>query len=499
MKRNNGDALSVRGLAAVRELALEVVVDGEHMDVPIGAVFTSELADPTQQMQGGELLLTTGRTRENSYAAWHEYVRRLSEIGATGIGFGVGDDVTYLDVPEPLVRAAREFDLPLLRVPKTTAFFEVTKRFYHEREESEKAKLKQAIDLHQTLTAAAGTGNGLAAVSRTWHAATGSELLVLDRYGSIVFRSRGFTEDALHAVSASVQNRALSAGSSLRLESAGVGLRVLTIGGSQVKGYVALTLPPDTDVDASIPTLVALVTLDLERRWLQNEPERRERSVRFQRFRGAESDAAARRFLRTLGVEASAVWGVVVEVPREGADQIQEDLAVALETSLIRKHDAFFEAFAFSEPGKALASLNLRCAIGIGSPATLGRGLQTLYQAHLALERSRRTGDIATFVDGSSHQFLLQIADPEYLSIFANSVLGVVERASNGAQLLETLETWLTSERSIGAASVALGLHRHTIRDRLKRVEEILGKDLNALDTQTELWLALKARGSSTP
>jgi purine catabolism regulator len=499
VNRKYGEAMSVRGLAAVSELALDVIVDGgERMDVPIGAVFTSELPDPTQQMQGGELLLTTGRIRENKYSAWREYVSRLVEIGATGIGFGVGDDVTYLDVPEPLVRAAREFGFPLLRVPKTTAFFEVTKRFYHEREEFEKAKLQQAISLHQTLTAAAGTGNGLAAVARTWHAATGSELLVLDRYSSIIFRSRGFSDDALNAVSASVQSRALSAGASLRLESAGMGLRLLTVGGSQIKGYVALTVPPDTDVDASIPTLVALVTLDLERRWLQNEPDRRERSIRFQRFRGAESDAAARRFLRTLGVEASAVWGVVVEIPREGAEQIQEDLAVALKTSLIRKHDAFFEAFTFGEPGNALADLNLGCAVGIGSPATLGRGLQTLYQAHLALERSRRTGDVAAFVDGSSHQFLLQIADPEYLAIFANSVLGVVERAGNGAQLLETLETWLTSERSIGAAAIALGLHRHTVRDRLKRIEEILGKDLNTLDTQTELWLALKARGSTS-
>ncbi len=40
-----------------------------------------------------------------------------------------------------------------------------------------------------------------------------------------------------------------------------------------------------------------------------------------------------------------------------------------------------------------------------------------------------------------------------------------------------------------------MGVHRHTVRNRMQRIVQITGHDLDGIDAQTELWLALKVRG----
>ena len=42
-------------------------------------------------------------------------------------------------------------------------------------------------------------------------------------------------------------------------------------------------------------------------------------------------------------------------------------------------------------------------------------------------------------------------------------------------------------------------MHRHTVRNRIQRAAQLTGHDLDSIDTQTELWLALKARGHEHP
>ena len=48
-------------------------------------------------------------------------------------------------------------------------------------------------------------------------------------------------------------------------------------------------------------------------------------------------------------------------------------------------------------------------------------------------------------------------------------------------------------------AAADLGVHRHTLRYRMKRVEEALGRSLDDADLRAELWLALRVRGVTAP
>jgi DNA-binding PucR family transcriptional regulator len=55
-----------------------------------------------------------------------------------------------------------------------------------------------------------------------------------------------------------------------------------------------------------------------------------------------------------------------------------------------------------------------------------------------------------------------------------------------GAKLFETLESWLDNKGNIVATSRALGVHQNTLRQRLARMEGILGFDLDGED-----WLSM--------
>jgi purine catabolism regulator len=67
--------------------------------------------------------------------------------------------------------------------------------------------------------------------------------------------------------------------------------------------------------------------------------------------------------------------------------------------------------------------------------------------------------------------------------------------AAQSDQLVETLGTWLRCDAVSEAAALRLGIHRHTVRARLRRAAELLDRDLDAFSARAEVWNALQALG----
>jgi purine catabolism regulator len=61
-----------------------------------------------------------------------------------------------------------------------------------------------------------------------------------------------------------------------------------------------------------------------------------------------------------------------------------------------------------------------------------------------------------------------------------------------GADLLGSLRTWLAHHGQLQPAAAELGVHRHTLRHRMARVEELLGRPLASPQTRMDLWFALQ-------
>ncbi len=67
-------------------------------------------------------------------------------------------------------------------------------------------------------------------------------------------------------------------------------------------------------------------------------------------------------------------------------------------------------------------------------------------------------------------------------------------RGEYGDELLRSLEAFIEQNGQWEKAARELYCHRHTLRYRIRRVEELTGRDLSNARDRIEFWLALRAR-----
>lgn len=83
---------------------------------------------------------------------------------------------------------------------------------------------------------------------------------------------------------------------------------------------------------------------------------------------------------------------------------------------------------------------------------------------------------------------------PDQAAALAAAILGpvLVLPGHDRSVLLETAHTWLTAEGSSSVAAEQLHLHRNTVRYRLRRIEELTGRDLAKPVDAAEVFVALE-------
>ena len=103
---------------------------------------------------------------------------------------------------------------------------------------------------------------------------------------------------------------------------------------------------------------------------------------------------------------------------------------------------------------------------------------------------------VATYKDLGSFQLLLSLQDDEALRLFCDSILGPIEASEGpyGGELMRSLEAFIEENGQWERAARRLYCHRHTLRYRIRRVEELTGRNLGSARDRIEFWLALRGR-----
>ena len=119
--------------------------------------------------------------------------------------------------------------------------------------------------------------------------------------------------------------------------------------------------------------------------------------------------------------------------------------------------------------------------------------------ARTATGRRRRSISgvrVATYKELGSFQLLLSLQDDEALRLFCDSILGPIEAGEGhyGGELMRSLEAFIEENGQWERAAKRLYCHRHTLRYRIRRVEELTGRDLSSARDRIEFWLALRGR-----
>ena len=143
-----------------------------------------------------------------------------------------------------------------------------------------------------------------------------------------------------------------------------------------------------------------------------------------------------------------------------------------------------------------------RCAVealamGVGEPTHNGtRGNGTRPAHHSTPTRPAAAPRVATYKDLGSFQLLLSLQEDEALRLFCDSILGPIEASEGhyGGELMRSLEAFIEENGQWERAARRLYCHRHTLRYRIRRVEELTGRNLSSARDRIEFWLALRGR-----
>ncbi|MFF0590100.1 PucR family transcriptional regulator [Streptomyces sp. NPDC003781] len=532
-------------------LKLTVRAGEDRLDVPVRWAHVSELADPVPYMEGGELLLITAlKLDAEDPAAMHRYVKRLADAGVVGLGFAVG--VNYDDIPQALVDAARQEGLPLLEVPRRTPFLaiskavsaaiaadqyravtagfaaqrELTRRTLTDGPEGLLAALAAQVDGWAALYDASGA---VVATAPEWAGRRAAKLT------ADVQRLRERPAPASSVVGGAQNGEHPENADRVELHSLGTSRRprsALAVGTAAALG---------TAERYAVHSAIALLTLTTERSrslheaglridaavlrmLLAGEPDHA-RAVAGDLYGGlldapfriavAESPAARAKAATAAastgdpGAETGGdPLGTLTEVVESAAARSGEAVLVVPEgerlvvlasdggaavAACVEHASALEAARPASEPLAGGDEESL--VIGLSAPSGPIAASAAYKQAQQALSVARRRGRVCVEHEHVAAGSVLPLLADDAVRAFADGLLRALRDhdATGRGDLVASVRAWLSRHGQWDAAAADLGVHRHTLRYRMRRVEEILGRSLDDPDVRMELWLALKA------
>jgi len=151
-------------LPGLRSGLPEVLAGAERLNRTVRWVHAGEVPNIASLLKGGELLLTTGYGLGTRPADQRAFVRTLAERGIAALVVELGTRFTRL--PAALVETARTTGLPLVQLHREVPFVTVTEEIHTEIVNGHYALLQRAEEVHRRCTEALLGGGGVPQVLR---------------------------------------------------------------------------------------------------------------------------------------------------------------------------------------------------------------------------------------------------------------------------------------------------------------------------------------------
>jgi purine catabolism regulator len=130
----------------------------------------------------------------------------------------------------------------------------------------------------------------------------------------------------------------------------------------------------------------------------------------------------------------------------------------------------------------------VRC--GIGAPAALDSLSSSMIEARQAHETAVLDGRrVVRYEALPTVRLVLNSLDKDAISQIGSSI----EAISDHPTLTETLHVYLSEHGSWGVTAQRLGIHRHTLKNRIHQIEELTGLSMSNPDDRFSAWLALRS------
>ena len=482
-----------------------------------------------------------------------EFVARLADHQLAGLGVGTG--FAHAEVPAPLLKAAAERDFPVFEVPYDVPFIALTEKAFTRLVNEQYAVLQRSIAAHERLERIVLAERGLDAVVGALSTLIGGAAMVFDPRGEPLV-SRAFRKPIGDGVVTSVSRELRSRGRAGQrrgfvpndpaLGDGAIALPIAVGGTPAPNGkppQAWLVAAKDggglTEFDRlTLHQAVTIVALELLRRRVAEETERRlAGDVLSELVAGEVAGRELSRRLEPFGI-GERIDGNRARSGSNRVAAVEAALGVAVgeevDAGLVAAHgplvcallpagdDGEEELFALGGARDGAPALRRRrravarrcrprrahrrgaALLSRGALRTRGQRVRERGERHGGQRRrpgrdergAARAGRVATYRDLGSFQLLLSLQDDDALRLFCDSILGPIETSEGhyGDELMRSLQAFIECNGQWERAAQQLYCHRHTLRYRIRKVEELTGRDLANAQDRIEFWLALRGR-----
>lgn len=514
------DSIALGELLKIPTLAHARVVGGhDGLRRPVRGVNVMEVPDILDWVKPDELLLTTAYPLRDDPVALDALIPRLAERGLAGIALKPGRYIKA--IPASMIEAADRHGFALIELPPEASFNEIINSVLTVILDVQAVRLQRSAAIHDRFTSIALSGGGLRQIAEALADLVGRPVAIVDADDIVQWR----TSDAAPGGESGLAAGSTGHGGGAIVQPIQVGAE--RYGAILVAGDEAALGPDRLEAIEYAATVAALrqvqtrAVAEADRRFQAVCLEElitghvADRTVLMERAAAFAWDLTTPRAVLLADVEAIAgrPFSALAGTPEEGA--LRHRLAEAARASLgpgsiiwerSREIGALVSAghSGLREIGAALQAEASRHLPGIVVSVGIGRAAPDPLELHRSFGEARRAlsigrwahgpGEVTAF-DGLGLDRLLVAVPESEAAAFCADLLGRLEAhdAARGTALVTTLETFLAT-RNAALASRQLYLHYNTLKNRLAKIEEIIGPFLDDPDRCLSLALALRLR-----
>jgi hypothetical protein len=510
----NREAYTLGDLINDPQLGLELLTGGDAaLATPLTGAHTIELEHPAKWLDRGWMMLTMGVRLRNKPQLQRDLIAELQELGASCLGFGVG--LSFKSVPLALLDEARRRDFPVVLVPEDTQFRDVTRAVFHSTVGLESTTFQRLSSIQQNLLRAFADERPLESIIQRLGRLVHATVAVTSLDGRVDAATGTMPIAEIAGV---LENQADSPLSQFDV----AGWRVLAAPVSASRGpsgrWVVVACRQEMQsiglaraaIQVTTPLVDALLRMTVTKQG-------QDRAIRQSLLDSLLDDNPVSMDYRVLGSRLEALGidlnaGFHVAVirerpsvfdPREG--RLNPEEVGAWMHSQLTASDAryllsrrFDEIVLVAKSVPVLEELTTGLAdawptltLGIGRVVTSVPEVRTSHRdAQIAVRHLMvQTGKMAISFDDLD--VVTQLLAEVPVQRFAATAGPIVALLSENPIQLEALRAYFAMNRDVKAAADSIFLHPNTLRYRLERLEQALGRSLREPAVTASLYCVL--------
>ncbi|MGW0999668.1 PucR family transcriptional regulator [Streptomyces sp. NPDC002520] len=499
-------AITVGDLLEMPHLRLHLYSGGSGIGRDVTWTHTSDLPEPWRWLTGGELLLTNGMSFPADGPGQRLLIERLVDAGASGLA--IGEKMYCPPLTGELREASERLGFCVLLVDYPMPFVAISQAVAVANLLEQSDRLIRTERIYRTVQRMVSHGGDASVLSGALAQVLGCEVHVCHResrrpwypqdppFDPVLEAALGATAGPGADLRAGAFTVALSDGREMRLADIP----------TQSSAVLVLVSRGRNSLDAILMQhAVTVVALELSQSLVAVEHRRRlGAELLAQLMEGRLDPRAGRRQLRAFDIDIAKAR--LFAITCDDMSKLRE-AHVALWRNGVPHAASYRSGVLYLLAADVdrvcdviRADLGADVLIGVGGVAgSVDRVTEAAREAHWALRAARST-PTRTFRYGEATPFL-GVGNIDEAAALVARILGPVieyERV-HGTPLLATLDAYLAHQRSWQKTADALRVHRQTVLYRIRKIEEITGRDINDTRYIAELWLALQAEALLGP